>query len=96
MEISLQLYVMDHIPRQEMGRFEPLRLFYAAGVWAGDVAYTSTRPLELTGGDLDEAIATMLDDPEAGDVSAFDRVASFKTGFFDGGSGTVASVEICR
>ena len=67
-----------------------------AGVWAGDVAYTSTRPLELTGGDLDEAIATMLDDPEAGDVSAFDRVASFKTGFFDGGSGTVASVEICR
>lgn len=67
-----------------------------AGVWAGDVAYTSTRPLELTGGDLDEAIATMLDDPEAGDVTAFERVASFKTGFFDGGSGTVASVEICR
>ena len=34
LEITLQLYLMDHIPRQEMGRFEPLRLFYAAGVWA--------------------------------------------------------------
>ncbi len=34
LEITLQLYLMDHIPRQELGRFEPLRLFYAAGVWA--------------------------------------------------------------
>ena len=34
LEITLQLYLMDHIPRQEMGRFEPQRLFYAAGVWA--------------------------------------------------------------
>jgi len=34
LEITLSLYLMDHIPRQEMGRFEPLRLFYAAGVWA--------------------------------------------------------------
>ncbi len=68
-----------------------------AGVWAGDVAYTSTRFLELTGGDLDEAIASMLNDPEAdNNASAFVRVASFKTGFFDGGSGTVASIEICR
>ncbi|NOX28946.1 MAG: hypothetical protein GXP35_02670 [Actinobacteria bacterium] len=68
-----------------------------AGVWAGDVAYTSTRLLELTGGDLDEAIASMLNDPEAdNNASAFVRVASFKTGFFDGGSGTVASIEICR
>lgn len=33
-DISLNLYVMDHIPRQEMGRFEPKRLFYAAGIWA--------------------------------------------------------------
>ena len=34
LEITLSLYLMDHIPRQEMGRFEPMRLFYAAGVWA--------------------------------------------------------------
>ncbi len=34
LEITLSLYLMDHIPRQEMGRFEPQRLFYAAGVWA--------------------------------------------------------------
>jgi predicted metalloprotease len=68
-----------------------------AGVWAGDVAYDSTRPLELTGGDLDEAVAAMLNDPEAGnDAAAFERVASFKLGFFDGGSGSVASVETCR
>lgn len=34
LEITLSLYLMDHIPRRDMGRFEPLRLFYAAGVWA--------------------------------------------------------------
>ena len=34
MEVALSLYLMDHIRRQDMGRFEPLRLFYAAGVWA--------------------------------------------------------------
>jgi MFS family permease len=34
LDISLNLYLMDHIPRQEMGRFEPQRLFYAASVWA--------------------------------------------------------------
>lgn len=33
-EITLSLYLMDHIRRQDMGRFEPTRLFYAAGVWA--------------------------------------------------------------
>ncbi len=33
LDISLNLYLMDHIPRQEMGRFEPKRLFYAASVW---------------------------------------------------------------
>jgi MFS family permease len=33
LEISLNLYLMDNIPRQEMGRFEPQRLFYAAGAW---------------------------------------------------------------
>ncbi len=34
LEITLSLYLMDHIRRQDMGRFEPMRLFYAAGVWA--------------------------------------------------------------
>ena len=34
LDISLNLYLMDHIPRQEMGRFEPQRLFYGASVWA--------------------------------------------------------------
>jgi MFS family permease len=34
LEIALNLYLMDSIPRQEMGRFEPQRLFYAAGAWA--------------------------------------------------------------
>ncbi|MCP4961558.1 MAG: hypothetical protein GY925_20110 [Actinomycetia bacterium] len=68
-----------------------------AGVWAGDVAYTSTRPLELTGGDLDEALATLIDDPERADAaSLFERVDAFKSGFFDGGSGSAASVEFCR
>ena len=32
-EIALNLYVMDQIPRREMNRFEPLRIFFAAGVW---------------------------------------------------------------
>ncbi len=34
LDICLNLYLMDHIPRQEMGRFEPQRLFYGASVWA--------------------------------------------------------------
>lgn len=33
MEITLNLYVMDHIPRKELGRFEPRRVFFAAGSW---------------------------------------------------------------
>lgn len=32
-EITLSLYLMDHIARRDMGRFEPIRLFYAAGAW---------------------------------------------------------------
>jgi MFS family permease len=32
-EISLSLYVLDHIPRRELSRFEPLRVFAAAGAW---------------------------------------------------------------
>ena len=43
-EICLNLYVMDHVPRQQLGRFEPLRIFFAAGAytlgpWLG--VYTS-------------------------------------------------------
>ncbi|MSO92624.1 MAG: MFS transporter [Rhodospirillales bacterium] len=32
-EIPLNLYLMDHVRRQDMGRFEPVRVFYAAFVW---------------------------------------------------------------
>ena len=32
-EITLNLYVLDHIPRRELIRFEPLRLFYAGIGW---------------------------------------------------------------
>ena len=32
-EISLSLYVLDHIPRKELSKFEPLRVFVAAGAW---------------------------------------------------------------
>ena len=39
-EITINLYVLDHIPRRELIRFEPMRLFYAgigwtAGPWLG-------------------------------------------------------------
>jgi MFS family permease len=33
LEITFNLYLMDHIPREELGRFEPLRVFFAAGSW---------------------------------------------------------------
>ena len=33
LEITLNLYLMDHVPRSELGRFEPMRMFYAAGAW---------------------------------------------------------------
>jgi len=32
-EVALNLYIMDHIPRRELGRFEPLRVFFAAAMW---------------------------------------------------------------
>lgn len=32
-EVTLSLYLMDHIARRDLGRFEPIRLFYAAGAW---------------------------------------------------------------
>lgn len=34
-EITLNLYLLDHIPRRELVRFEPLRVFYAGAGWAG-------------------------------------------------------------
>jgi len=34
LEITLNLYVMDHIPRREISRFEPRRVFMTAGVFA--------------------------------------------------------------
>ena len=40
LEISLNLYLMDHVPRRELNRFEPLRVFFAGsafvlGPWLG-------------------------------------------------------------
>jgi len=32
-EICLSLYVLEHVQRREIGRFEPMRIFMAAGVW---------------------------------------------------------------
>src|SRR5208282_1562656 len=32
-EVTLNLYVLDHIPRHELGRFEPTRIFAAAAPW---------------------------------------------------------------
>lgn len=33
-EVTLNLYVLDHIARKEFGRFEPMRIFFAAGAWS--------------------------------------------------------------
>ncbi len=33
LEVALNLYIMDHIPRRQLGRFEPMRVFFAAGMW---------------------------------------------------------------
>ena len=33
LEVTLNLYVLDHISRQQLGRFEPIRIFVAAGPW---------------------------------------------------------------
>lgn len=32
-EITLNLYVLDHVRRRDLGRFEPRRVFVAAGAW---------------------------------------------------------------
>jgi hypothetical protein len=34
LEITLNLHLMEYIPRKEMEKFEPMRVFSAAGVWA--------------------------------------------------------------
>jgi MFS transporter, ACDE family, multidrug resistance protein len=33
LEITLNLYVLDHVSRRQLGRFEPIRIFVAAGPW---------------------------------------------------------------
>jgi hypothetical protein len=33
LEITTNLYVLDHIPRHELSRFEPTRIFVSAGPW---------------------------------------------------------------
>jgi len=56
-EITLNLFLMDHVPRNELNRFEPLRVFFAGGAfvlgpWLG--VFLQTRldhaaPFALTG-----------------------------------------------
>ena len=81
----------------ETGATDPLGLVAdcLAGVWAGDVAYTSQRPLEFSAGDLDEGMSALLRDPDGSDAITFDRVAAFENGFFEGDQGTLDSVELC-
>ncbi len=33
LEVTLNLYVLDHVSRRQLGRFEPVRIFAAAGPW---------------------------------------------------------------
>ncbi|HXV23229.1 MAG TPA: MFS transporter, partial [Alphaproteobacteria bacterium] len=33
LEITLHLYVLDHVSRRQLSRFEPIRIFVAAGPW---------------------------------------------------------------
>ena len=81
----------------ETGASDPLGLVAdcLAGVWAGDVAYTSQRPLEFSAGDLDEGMSALLRNPDGSDAITFDRVAAFENGFFEGDRGTLDSVELC-
>lgn len=81
----------------EAGALDPQGLVAdcLAGVWAGDVAYTSVRPLEFSAGDLDEGMAALLNDPDGSDAIVFDRIAAFENGFFEGDQGTLDSVELC-
>ena len=48
-EISLNLYIMDHIPKKDLGHFEPTRVFFAAGAytlgpWFGVFLWTQVSP----------------------------------------------------
>lgn len=33
LEVTVNLYMMDHVPRQELGKFEPVRIFYSGAAW---------------------------------------------------------------
>jgi len=33
MKVTLNLFLMDYVPRRELSRFEPVRIFVSAGVW---------------------------------------------------------------
>jgi len=59
-----------------------------AGTWAGTLAAgTSATDISLSPGDLDEAVAVMVGrrpaDLEGIELSAFDRIRAFRTGFTD-------------
>lgn len=49
LEIVINLYVLDHVPRKELNSFEPRRMFYAGMVfvtcpWAGVYLHTAVMP----------------------------------------------------
>ena len=33
LEVAISLFMMDHVPRQELGKFEPVRMFYSGAAW---------------------------------------------------------------
>lgn len=33
LEVAISLFMMDHVPRQELGKFEPVRMFYSGVAW---------------------------------------------------------------
>ena len=33
LEVAISLFMMDHVPRQELGKFEPVRIFYSGAAW---------------------------------------------------------------
>ncbi len=33
LEVAVSLFMMDHVPRQELGKFEPVRIFYSGAAW---------------------------------------------------------------
>ena len=63
-----------------------------SGAWVRWIFDGNDLPLRLSAGDLDEAIGSLLVHPRpTDDMAAFERVAAFQTGFFDGAESCAAS-----